>query len=402
MTDLLVVLGRQPELSLAELVAVSGQEHNAITALTRDTAVVKNIANPEAWFARFGGLQKVCRVLTVVPGSSLTEETLLNILRPVVPAEQRLTFGVSVYGAGKVASTISTLVRNLKKTLVAEGRSVRFLQAKNGILTSVVVEKQILAKHGAELVIAIHGSDLTIAQTIAVQDFEAFSERDYGRPGRNARSGMLPPKLARIMVNLARVPDNGTVLDPFCGSGTVLQEAAFLGITHLVGSDQSHRAIKESEQNFAWLRENHGVETIPQLFPADTMSLHNKLKPKSIDAIVTEPFLGPPATGNETRDVLVKRAQELSTLYIRSFSAFHSLLKPGGTVVFLFPVFFANGKPSFLQCLDPILLKGFSLIQPLTPNLVPAVKDKLTYRHTLLYHRAGQHIGREVLVLQKQ
>lgn len=402
MTDLLVMLGRQPELSLAELVAVSGREPNTISQLTSDIALVKNVAHPTEWFARFGGLQKVSTVLTTIPASSLNEATLLDVLRPFVPEEQRLTFGVSVHGAGKVASTVNTYVRNLKKTLVAEGHSIRFLKAKNNVLTSVVVEKQLLSRNGVELLCVIHGSSVTIAQTLAVQDFEAFSERDYGRPGRNARSGMLPPKLARMMINLARVPEEGTVFDPFCGSGTILQEAAILGVENIIGSDNSDRAIKETEQNFTWLRENHGVEATPNVFQADILSLHSKLPARSIDAIVTEPFLGPPATGNETHDVFAKRAQELGTLYLRAFTAFHPLLKPHGTIVFLFPVFFVNAKPMFLQCLDPILLKGYKLVQPLTPDLVPAIKDRLTYRHTLLYRRPGQHIGREVLMFEKQ
>src|SRR5207245_1715269 len=40
----------------------------------------------------------------------------------------------------------------------------------------------------------------------------------------------LHPKFARALVNLARVPMAGTVLDPFCGTGGVLLEAAELGL----------------------------------------------------------------------------------------------------------------------------------------------------------------------------
>ena len=35
-----------------------------------------------------------------------------------------------------------------------------------------------------------------------MQDFEQWGARDYGRPSRDAVRGMLPPKLARMMVNL--------------------------------------------------------------------------------------------------------------------------------------------------------------------------------------------------------
>ena len=40
----------------------------------------------------------------------------------------------------------------------------------------------------------------------------------------------LHPKLARALVNLARIPSGGIVLDPFCGTGGVVLEAARLGL----------------------------------------------------------------------------------------------------------------------------------------------------------------------------
>src|SRR3989449_10078422 len=40
----------------------------------------------------------------------------------------------------------------------------------------------------------------------------------------------LHPKFARALVNLAQVPMAGTVLDPFCGTGGVLLEAAAIGL----------------------------------------------------------------------------------------------------------------------------------------------------------------------------
>jgi hypothetical protein len=38
---------------------------------------------------------------------------------------------------------------------------------------------------------------------MALQDFESYSKRDYGRPARDPRTGSLPPKLAQILINLA-------------------------------------------------------------------------------------------------------------------------------------------------------------------------------------------------------
>ena len=57
-----------------------------------------------------------------------------------------------------------------------------------------------------------------LGQTLVVQPFKVLSKRDFGRPARDDHSGMLPPKLAQIMINLARRNDDistKTILDPF-------------------------------------------------------------------------------------------------------------------------------------------------------------------------------------------
>jgi len=57
----------------------------------------------------------------------------------------------------------------------------------------------------------------TIAHTIGVQDIDAYTHRDIGRE-RSMTVGMMPPKLAQIMLNLATKGERGfQIWDPFCG-----------------------------------------------------------------------------------------------------------------------------------------------------------------------------------------
>ena len=56
---------------------------------------------------------------------------------------------------------------------------------------------------------------------------------------------MIPPKLARTMINLAvgeNDPKSITVFDPFCGTGTILMEGLMVGVT-VMGSDLDHEAV---------------------------------------------------------------------------------------------------------------------------------------------------------------
>lgn len=61
------------------------------------------------------------------------------------------------------------------------------------------------------------------------------------------------PKFARALVNLSRVPMAGTLLDPFCGTGGILLEAASLGLRPL-GSDRIVRMIRGARKSLRHFR----------------------------------------------------------------------------------------------------------------------------------------------------
>lgn len=86
-------------------------------------------------------------------------------------------------------------------------------------------------ERGAEiLLIAAADGSVIIARRPPCKDIDGYTVRDRGRPKRDARVGMLPPKLAQIIVNLAadqaEPTPSHTILDPFRGTGVVLQEAS--------------------------------------------------------------------------------------------------------------------------------------------------------------------------------
>ena len=87
-------------------------------------------------------------------------------------------------------------------------------------------------------------------RVIQVQNINAYARRDQERPARDAKVGMLPPKLAQILINLAgELRSGATVLDPFCGTGVVLQEALLMGY-RAYGTDVSERMVEYSQRNF--------------------------------------------------------------------------------------------------------------------------------------------------------
>ncbi len=107
------------------------------------------------------------------------------------------------------------------------------------------------------------------------------------------------PRFARAMVNLARIKSGSTVLDPFCGTGVILIEAALAGM-RVFGSDIDERMLHASEINLR----KFGVEA--QLQKLDVGEVEGRY-----DAIVTDPPYGRSAsTSGESIERLYRRAFE--------------------------------------------------------------------------------------------
>jgi tRNA (guanine10-N2)-dimethyltransferase len=114
---------------------------------------------------------------------------------------------------------------------------------------------------------------------------KTFSER---RPRKKPffHPSAMPSKLARCMVNLAHAKAGELVLDPFCGTGSILVEAAFIGCRGL-GFDVQRRMTEGCRKNLEYF----SVE--PEgLVIADA----RKLPLTKIDHLVTDPPYGRSAT----------------------------------------------------------------------------------------------------------
>lgn len=93
-----------------------------------------------------------------------------------------------------------------------------------------------------------------MSRTIHIQDIDAYAERDLGK-SRDMVVGMLPPKLAQTMINLAigssLIDDKIHIYDPFCGLGTVPIESLYMGISQIYASDVSPEMTTATSQSVA-------------------------------------------------------------------------------------------------------------------------------------------------------
>lgn len=129
----------------------------------------------------------------------------------------------------------------------------------------------------------------------------------------------LHPKLARALVNLARVPTAGRVLDPFCGTGGVLLEASRIGLRG-VGADVERTMVRGARTSL------HALHATGEFVVADARVAPWRLR--SVDGIATDPPYGRAAS---------TRGARLLDLYDRAFATFAEVLPPGGHAAAVLP-----------------------------------------------------------------
>jgi len=248
-----------------------------------------------------------------------------------------------------------------------------------------------LIGEGHDFIVVLHKADLLIGRTTQVQDANAWSERDFGRPFRDAKTGMLPPKLARMMVNLAvgSKPKKGAkLLDPFCGSGTILMETAMrYPAIHRIGSDIDGKQVRGAERNFQWLRKRKLVtsQTQTKWITASAQDVHTLLDQK-IDYIVTEGFLGRPLQGNETIQELERNMHEVQTIWNETLPTLGPIQEKDGTLVCVWPEYIVGNEIVSLDVAKAIKTAGYTR------------KDK----NNLLYGREHQYVHRRIVIMTKQ
>lgn len=337
------ILGRTPKLAILELQSL----YPDAVLMTEDIAVVATAVDAKKVMDRLGGTVKIAEELSTV--ADISAEILFQALVPFV-SEGKISFGLSGYGAAHIQPSIYA---SIKKLFLARGVNVRYVESKhNEALGSVVVTKQ----HLVELIIIASSDIYTIAHTTAVQDFEAWNTRDSARPASDPHRGMLPPKVARMIVNIALSGHigTGTILDPFCGVGTVVGEALMIGATG-VGFDILEEAVVKARKNIAWLRAESGLLQTKdvRIDVGDATHVSELLPPSSVDAIVTEPFMGEQMKLVEGEKIPSSRAKNiikgLQKLYIGCLKEWAKILVPGGRVVMAMPSYMTDRGPMVVK-----------------------------------------------------
>lgn len=427
------ILGREQKIALLELSSVLRRfcfdiETNPITSLSDNCVLInteKNDDDVKELMNVLGGTTKIFKVLG--EEKRLSENSLVKYFK--VKPGKRLTFGISSYSKKIPVNTINMLGLKLKKMFKQSG-SVRFVALRGELeLSTATSHGQRLYSDGTELGVFYDESarKIGIGKLIAMTDPGEWSHRDFDKPKSDKFSGMVPPKLARMMVNIAlgstmvndqlainnniencKLPEgsvsarkiensnNIVVCDPFCGSGNILMEAMMLGC-NVVGSDLSEKAVNDTKINLAWLKDNTPAvqELSEEIFQADATTFDfSKLTSQSANqlkslCIVAEPYLGEPKKFKPSRHAAKGEYTAVKEIYInflKNISRLPSAVSPLALCLVFPAVETVEGKIFSLlkESVDEINDLGYTLVcKP------------------LLYGRDYQVVKREIVLLQK-
>lgn len=384
----IAIFGRQPALGLAELESLLGSD--AITPVPPAGALLE--LDPSTIpFARLGGSVKLAKVLTTLDTTAWPDiQEFLVKTTPEHAAmlpEGKLTIGISSYGLRVSPKQLHAAGLSVKKAIrAAASRPVRLVPNTEPALSSAqVLHNHLTEERGWELLLIRHGQKTILAQTTHIQDIEAYAARDQARPARDARVGMLPPKLAQIIINLAAGNKSNsqlTILDPFCGTGVVLQESYLMGYD-AIGTDLDNRMVEFSTTNLRWIL---GRDSIAP-FQISLGDATNVTWP-TFDTIACETYLGRPFTTEPRPDKLAEVMRDVDTIHRKFLQNVARQTQPGFRMCVAVPAWPTTRGVKHLEILEKLGELGYTRIE-----FAHARTDKL------IYHREGQVVGRELVVL---
>ena len=363
-------------------------------------------------------------------GKTFRSELSVTTLKSSDQPAGKITLGISVYGQSVPPRDVQKCGLMLKKALKDRDGSLRLVPNETTSLSTATSHhnKLGLAANKIEIIVVFAERKVYIAESLGAQNITSLAARDQGRPKRDAFVGMLPPKLALMMINLAAgvgtsfsedsdwpseraqelgksdgvragqkkktvasTPDdvaekaNRIVLDPFCGTGVILQEAALLGYD-VYGTDLAEKMIDYSKQNLEWLAQKHPIGNV-RIEHGDAIE-HSWQSP--INAVVSETYLGQPFSAPPAPDKLTKVVRITNEIITKFLQNIHAQLEPGTPLCLAVPAWRdANGRFTNLPLTDRLPELGYDFQHLLSVDV-----------KKLVYYREDQVVARQLLILK--
>lgn len=375
------LLGTHTSVSLAELRLLFNRKESFVS---KTIAFFDNLNIDEVKqnFKKLGGIIKVFEVVKVFE-EYRDEENIVKYLAENIAQFPKREYVLSLYG-------VNCDKRNLHKLLKKTNTGIKYDGNIRESQHSPAATFYVLKRGGLEYSLIKTEKGVTLLRTIEVSDPSFWSMVDGDRPNRDMEVGMLPAKLARIMVNLSGVGYGDCLWDPFVGQGTIAMVASLIGIK-TYGSDKSSDNIRMADQNMKWLLSKK-LE-LPTDYYLETQAIEHANATKTVSGVSTEPYLGKPHF-KPYKDIFMakKEWKGISHLYEALLKVAAKTLQQGQRLVFIQPTFAfleANQKRWY----NPPLSISADIWK--VPDLISDLTD-------ISWIQKDSVVGRNLVILEKR
>lgn len=313
--------GENSSLSRAEILSVVGR-------LDRfrdmgDYAIVEGQVKNDL---RLGSVLRVAKFLCL-------DKDLERSLEESLPVERRTRWAVTnldCAGAVDIEARIEACLPRVNGRWIRIRPLSRFGR-NNGLSITRAISNKMAAK-GVEFLLSCSEGVRRVWTTESYVPLSDFKRADMRRPYKRSIIA-LPTHLARTMINLAKPSRGDNLLDPFCGTGTVLMEA-LTGQVTAYGVDRDAVNIRGCITNLKW-RGFH--QSSYHVVRGDSLRLGSLFPELRFDCVVTEPPLGPPISELPSQAQGLRLRDSLTPFYERALKSIVTVLKEGARVVMTLP-----------------------------------------------------------------
>lgn len=313
--------------------------------------------------------------------------------------ERKTNYAINFYW--KVKANQKDFLLKSKKYFAKLWLSTRFVNQDFNNIKSYLVTKEKLINTQTDFNIIFTNTEIFIWNTIYVQDIESYAKRDFGKT-RDMQIGMLPPKLAQIMMNLSgvRIQEwSGAIYDPFCGLWTILLEAIIAWDEEIYGSDINDDMVNATKKNIKFIKDifNNDLKTY-EVINLDAKNIANWpiLKNHTIWAIVTEWYLWEIFW---RLSINLEKVEKQRTILAQIYEKFFFWLKRvwfAWNIVISFPFWEIKWKYNYFEEIYEII-NEYCVISEFFPKDFEIAPSR---SWSLLYKRPDQTVWREIFRLK--
>ncbi len=371
--------------SLLEAQCVFG-DNAKVSMRCEDIAVADLSGSRFKRYTELAGVHKIALPLPPVDSPSFEEA--------ITFPERNFNLSLSLYcSQGDQEAEYEELSEELLSTIREAGhRKANLIRSRSG---PELYSERVVSRSAMDFVVFPLGAASQWGVTVYVPETERYKERSRERP--YVTSGIsLSSRLARLLVNISGVSKGKVLLDPFCGSGTVLGEALLKG-ADCIGIDRNHGSVERTKENLAWFlsQGQRGGQRAPSysVITGDATNLRRSLGDQMVDAIVSEPILMPRLSSPPTLEKARRLIKHASFIYSEALHEMSGALRRGGRMVLVTPSLRTIEGKDVTLSFDDLKEVGLRPFQP--PGTLP-------YEYPLkVSHQSTRWIRRMVYVLER-